>query len=148
MSDLTQQSILSTMEVSLASIYLKSSCTNFLIISSIIYIQLTSLAHCSCDKPGPLVNSPVGESSVTTLACIMNPLKSGLSVPPDSVTQICISRSVFTTSEMKSTEYGNGVSDGDSPPWWRTISVVDPQALRRSPSCWPCTEVVTSNIAS
>ena len=50
--------------------------------------QLTSLSHCGCDTPVSPVNSPVGESSATTLPCIMNPLKSGLSVPPDSVTGV------------------------------------------------------------
>ena len=50
---------------------------------------------------------------------------------------------------LRSTEYGSEVSDGDSPPWSGTISVVAPQAAGEAPSGRACTEVVaTSNIAA
>ena len=56
--------------------------------TTVTYISdiLTSSAHCGCDTPASPVNCPVGESSARTLPCIMNPLKSGLSMPPKSVT--------------------------------------------------------------
>ena len=61
-------------------------------------MQLTSSAHCGCDTPVSPVNSPARESSATTLPCIINPLKSGLSVPPDSVTGLTIENTTIIAS--------------------------------------------------